>query len=57
LERILHKQASRFTTLLVVAIFLSVSALVAVIVLGWKLLEHPSSTPQLTNLPGTHGSP
>ena len=34
LESILHKQGTRFTTMLAVAIFLSISALVAVCVLG-----------------------
>jgi archaellum component FlaC len=57
LERILHKQASRFTSLLIVAIFLSVAALVAVLVLGWWLLNHPSGIPQQTMVPGTHASP
>ena len=57
LERILHKQASRFTSLLIVAIFLSVAALVAVLVLGWWLLNHPSAMPQQTMVPGTHGAP
>jgi small-conductance mechanosensitive channel len=35
LERILHKQGNRFTTMLAVAIFLSISALVAVAVMGY----------------------
>jgi chromosome segregation ATPase len=37
LERMLHKQAARFTSLLVVAIFLSIAALVAVMVVGYRL--------------------
>jgi chromosome segregation ATPase len=39
LERILHKQNTRFTTMLAVAIFLSISALVAVSVIGYMLLN------------------
>ena len=39
LERILHKQNTRFTTMLAVAIFLSISALVAVTVIGYMLLN------------------
>jgi len=35
LERILHKQGNRFTTLLAIAIFLSIAALVAVGVIGY----------------------
>jgi len=38
LERILHKQSTRFTTLLVAAIFFSVAALVAVSVIGYLLI-------------------
>ena len=39
LERILHRQGTRFTTMLAIAIFLSVAALVAVSVLGYMLLN------------------
>lgn len=39
LERILHKQGSRFTTMLAVAIFLSIAALAAVGVIGYLLLN------------------
>jgi chromosome segregation ATPase len=39
LEKILHKQATRFTTLLVAAIFVSVAALVAVSVIGYLMLN------------------
>jgi hypothetical protein len=35
LERILNKQGSRFTTMLAIAIFLSIAALVAVGVIGY----------------------
>jgi len=39
LERILLKQNTRFTTMLAVAIFLSISALAAVCVVGWLVLN------------------
>jgi hypothetical protein len=39
LERILHRQGNRFTTMLVVAIFLSIAALVAVAVMGWLIMQ------------------
>jgi chromosome segregation ATPase len=38
LERILHKQNTRFTTMLAIAIFLSISALVVVSILGYLLI-------------------
>jgi chromosome segregation ATPase len=38
LERILHKQNTRFTTMLAVAIFLSISALVVVCIMGYLLV-------------------
>jgi chromosome segregation ATPase len=38
LERILHKQNTRFTTMLAIAIFLSISALVVVSIMGYLLL-------------------
>ena len=38
LERILHKQNTRFTTMLAVAIFLSISALVVVSIMGYLLI-------------------
>ncbi|HEX3355393.1 MAG TPA: hypothetical protein VHS31_00330 [Tepidisphaeraceae bacterium] len=38
LERIIHKQNTRFTTMLAIAIFLSISALVVVSVLGYLLV-------------------
>ncbi len=38
LERILHKQNTRFTTMLAIAIFLSISALVIVSILGYLLV-------------------
>ena len=42
LERVLHRQGVRFTTMLSVAIFLSIAALVAVGVIGFLLLnQHP----------------
>ena len=39
IERVLHRQGVRFTTMLSVAIFLSIAALVAVGVIGWLLLN------------------
>lgn len=39
LERILHRQGNRFTTMLAIAIFLSISALAAVGVVGFLLLN------------------
>ncbi|HMB96519.1 MAG TPA: hypothetical protein VKK61_10810 [Tepidisphaeraceae bacterium] len=39
LERILHKQNTRFTTMLAIAIFLSTSALAAVGVIGYLLIN------------------
>jgi DNA repair exonuclease SbcCD ATPase subunit len=41
LERILQRQSTRFTTLLAIAIFLSIAALAAVCILGYRLLNHP----------------
>jgi archaellum component FlaC len=41
LERVLSKQAARFTIMLSVAIFLSVAALVAVGVVGYQMLNRP----------------
>ena len=41
LERILQKQGSRFTTMLAVAIFLSIAALAAVGVIGYLMLNPP----------------
>lgn len=38
LERILHRQGTRFTTMLAVAIFLSISALAAVCIMGYLLI-------------------
>jgi chromosome segregation ATPase len=38
LERILHKQNTRFTTMLAIAIFLSISALVVVSIMGYLLI-------------------
>jgi vacuolar-type H+-ATPase subunit I/STV1 len=43
LERLLHKQAMRFTSLLYVAIFLSIAALVAVIILMVQMMNHPAA--------------
>ena len=38
LERVLHRQGTRFTTMLAIAIFLSIAALVAVSVIGYLLI-------------------
>jgi methyl-accepting chemotaxis protein len=43
LERILHKQAVRFTSMLAIAIFLSIAALVAVAIIGYQLLNKPAA--------------
>jgi chromosome segregation ATPase len=53
LERILHKQAMRFTTMLAVAIFLSIAALGAVALIGWQLMNRPQggTTPTTTQPP------
>lgn len=42
LERVLQRQNTRFTTMLAIAIFLSVAALVAVGVVGYLLLNRPA---------------
>ena len=39
LERILHRQGTRFTTMLAIAIFLSVGALVSVCVMGYLMMN------------------
>ncbi len=39
LERVLHKQGTRFTTMLATAIFLSIAALTAVCVMGYILIN------------------
>ena len=41
LERILQRQGSKFTTMLAVAIFLSIAALAAVGVIGYLLINPP----------------
>lgn len=50
LERIMHKQATRFTTMLAVAIFLSIAALVAVGVIGYQLLNKPAGSAMPTTV-------
>jgi methyl-accepting chemotaxis protein len=56
LERLLHKQATRFTSLLYVAIFLSIAALVAVVILMVQMMNKPAAgsapTTQTTDLRG-----
>lgn len=44
LERILHKQSVRFTTMLSIAIFLSIAALVSVAVVGYLLVTRQGVT-------------
>ena len=41
LQRMMHKQGARYTTMLAIAIFLSIAALVAVCVIGFLLLNKP----------------
>jgi uncharacterized membrane protein len=45
LERMMHKQAARFTWMLLIAIFLSISALVAVVIVLLQVLNKPGITP------------
>lgn len=40
MERVLHKQGTRFTTMLAIAIFLSIAALTAVCVMGYILMNN-----------------
>ncbi len=56
LERILHKQAMRFTSMLAIAIFLSIAALIAVAVVGYELLNKTSPAPQI-NVPASVQQP
>ena len=41
IERVLHRQGVRFTTMLAVAIFLSIAALVAVSIIGYLMVTRP----------------
>lgn len=41
IERVLHRQGARFTTMLAIAIFLSIAALVAVSIIGYLMLNRP----------------
>jgi DNA repair exonuclease SbcCD ATPase subunit len=43
IERVLHRQGTRFTTMLAVAIFLSIAALVAVSIIGYLMLTRPGT--------------
>ena len=45
LERMMQKQAARFTWMLLVAIFLSIAALVAVVIVLLQVVNKPSGTP------------
>ena len=40
IQRIIHRQGVRFTTLLAIAIFLAIGAVVAVCVFGYMVLDH-----------------
>jgi hypothetical protein len=40
LEKLLARQSTRFTTLLVIAILMSVAAIASVAVVGWQLMNH-----------------
>ena len=51
LERLLHRQALRFTSLLYVAIFLSIAALVAVIILMVQMMNRPTAGLPVTTAP------
>ena len=41
IERVLHRQGTRFTTMLAIAIFLSIAALVAVSIIGYLMINRP----------------
>jgi DNA repair exonuclease SbcCD ATPase subunit len=43
IERVLHRQGTRFTTMLAIAIFLSVAALVAVSTIGYLMITRPGA--------------
>jgi DNA repair exonuclease SbcCD ATPase subunit len=43
IERVLHRQGVRFTTMLAVAIFLSIAALVAVSIIGYLMVTRPGA--------------
>ncbi|HSV13434.1 MAG TPA: hypothetical protein VLI90_04200, partial [Tepidisphaeraceae bacterium] len=51
LERILHKQAARFTTMLAIAIFLSVAAIGAVAIIGYQMMNKPAMNAPTTAQP------
>ena len=57
LERILHKQAMRFTSMLAIAIFLSIAALVAVAVVGYQLMNKTTITPSTSAPASVQHSP
>jgi hypothetical protein len=57
LERILHKQAMRFTSMLAIAIFLSIAALVAVAVVGYQLINKTTLTPMTSPPASVQHSP
>ena len=60
LEQILHKQSVRFTSMLAIAIFLSIAALVAVFVIGYEIMQRPiagSSTTAVSPTPAAASTP
>jgi archaellum component FlaC len=57
LERMMHKQAARFTWMLLIAIFLSISALVAVVIVLLQVVNKPASAAPTTAGAEVHGTP
>jgi chromosome segregation ATPase len=57
LERVLSKQATRFTTMLAIAIFLSVAALVAVSIVGYQVMNRGATSPNPTSTSSSTGTP
>jgi hypothetical protein len=51
LERVLRKQNVRFTTMLSIAIFLSIAALAAVVIMGWMMLKTAKSAANASPAP------
>jgi archaellum component FlaC len=54
LERMMQKQAARFTWMLLIAIFLSISALVAVVVVLLQVMNKPGNSPAAPVVPESH---
>ena len=57
LEQILHRQGTRFTTMLAIAIFLSVGALVAVFVMGYLMMQQQNAKAPADTSPAPVVSP